>query len=192
MTEAQLCDLVLELTGKTEKELPRFRIIALSKIALQRLATLIATARTEPFAQALRQLARKDVTVNIVAGVGDLTAAKTAVEPILADQISTAEVYFSGITRRGQYVPDRSALSLDRTPGFPFFTVVGDQMIVRYNNTSPTATATIRGPVVRTLANIPPTLNDKFAQLVAFLATQAGASLLASMESTKAEGAEAG
>lgn len=190
MTEEQLCNLVLEASGKTEKELPRFRIIALGKLAIHRLASLLAAAKDEPFAQALRQLVREDVDVTVTNGVGDLTGVKGQAEPILAEQIATSEVYFSGITRRGQYVPDRSAVNRDRMPGWPFFTVSGDFLIVRYNGTSPDCTATIRGPVVKSLANIPATQVDKFVQLVAFMATPAGEAALAAQEAMTAKEGE--
>ena len=188
MTESQLCNLVLEATGKTEQELPRFRILALGKLALQRLADIIAKASDDPkmqvvqsHAQALRQLLRKDVQVTVTNGVGDLTAVKTAAEPLMADYIYQAEVYFSGVTgmtRRGQPSPDRAALDWDKPQGFPFFTVAGDELHVRYNGTKPTCTATIRGSVVRSLDNLPPTLNDNFVQIVAFMTTPQGAALV--------------
>lgn len=178
MTEQQLCNLVLEITGKSEKELPKFRILAVASLALQRLTTIIATAKNDVNAQALRQLVRSPVTVTITAGIGSLAAAKSDTEPILAEQIATSDVYFSGITRKGEYLPDRAALAWDHPQGFPFFTVYGDTIEVRYNGTSPSCTATITGPVVKTLANIPPTLFDNFAGLVAFMTTPQGAAML--------------
>lgn len=187
MTEQQLCNLVLEATAKSEKELPKFRIIALANLALQRLATIIATAKDDVNAQALRQLVRDPVNVTITAGIGDLSAAKSDTEPILAEQIATSDVYFSGITRKGEYVPDRAALRWDRPINFPFFTVYGDTIEVRYNGTSPTCTATITGPVVKTLANIPVTLNDNFAQLVAFMTTPQGMVMMGALANTSKE-----
>lgn len=174
MTEQQLCNLVLEATGKSEKELPKFRIIALARLALTKLTAIIAEAKDKVNSQALRQLVRDDVTVTITAGVGDLTTVKNQAEPILAEQIATSDVYFSGITRKGQYVPDRAALAWDQPLNFPFFTVHGDAIEVRYNGTSPSCTATITGPVVKSLANLPPSIDEDFVQLVAFMTTPEG------------------
>lgn len=187
MTEQQLCNLVLEASGKSEKELPKFRILALANLALQRIATIIAIAKDDVNAQALRQLVRSPVNVTITSGVGDLSTAKSATEPILAEQIATSDVYFSGITRKGQYVPDRAALAWDHPQGWPFFSVYGDTIEVRYNGTSPTCTATITGPVVKTLANIAPTLNDNFARLVAWMDTPAGIAMTGMLANTSKE-----
>lgn len=43
MTEAQLVNMVLEATGKTERELPRFRILGLAKEGLELLAKRVAS-----------------------------------------------------------------------------------------------------------------------------------------------------
>lgn len=43
MTEQQLCDLVLEVSGKTERQLPRFRILALAQQGLETLAKRVAS-----------------------------------------------------------------------------------------------------------------------------------------------------
>lgn len=187
MTEQQLCNLVLEASGKSEKELPKFRILALANLALQRIATIVAIAKDDVNAQALRQLVRSPVDVTITAGVGDLSAAKSDTEPILAEQIATSDVYFSGITRKGQYVPDRAALAWDHPAGFPFFTVSGDTIAVRYNGSSPSCTATITGPVVKTLANLPQTLNENFAALVAFMDTPQGMVMMGALANTSKE-----
>jgi len=187
MTEQQLCNLVLEASGKSEKEFPKFRILALANLVRQRLTSIVAIAKDDVNAQALRQLVRAPVTVTITSGVGDLSTAKEAAEPILAEQIATSDVYFSGITRKGQYVPDRAALAWDHPQGFPFFTVYGDFIEVRYNGTSPTCTATITGPVVYSLANWPPTLNDEFARLVAFMDTPAGIAMTGMLANTAKE-----
>lgn len=178
MTDQQLCNLVLEATGMSEKELPKFRIIAIANLALQRLATIIARAKDDVNAIALRQLVRSPVNVTITAGIGSLTAAKSDTEPILAEQIATSDVYLAGYTRKATYVPDRPALAWDHPQGFPFFTVYGDAIEFRVNGTSPTAVATITGPIVPTLANVPPTLFDNFAGLVAFMTTPQGAMML--------------
>ena len=178
----------------SEKELPKFRILALGKLALQRLPVIIGAVQKDPKVYdpnicALRQMVRQDVEISLVNGIGDLTAAKNSVaEPMLAEQIATAEVYFSGIVRQGTYVPDRAALRWDRPLNFPFFTVTANEIELRYNNTSPSCTATIRGSVVKTLANIPATMVDNFVHLVAFLATPAGMATIAALSNTATEG----
>lgn len=174
MTEEQLCNLVLEATGKTEQELPKFRILALARLAIQKLPDVVDALPPGPRAQQARQLLRKDVDVTITAGVGDLTAAKSDTEPIKAEELYCAEIYIAGVTRRCQYAPDKSALEWDRPAGFPFFTVSGNELLVRYNNAYPTTTATIRGTVIRTLANIPVQLQDNFVAIVAFMTTPEG------------------
>lgn len=185
MTEEQLCNLVLEATGKSEQDLPRFRIIALGKLAIFKLAAIVSVATTNPkaadvsmAAQALRQLIRKDFNVTITNGVGDLTAAKTAAEPLMAHQLTSAEIYLDNITRRAQAAPDKTALEWDHPPGFPFYAISGDELHVRYNGTKPTTTARIRAAAVRSLANIPPLLVNDFVQIVAFMTTPQGEALL--------------
>lgn len=115
----------------------------------------------------------------ITAGVGDLTTVKTAAEPLMAQFLHSAEIYLDGITRRAQAAPDRAALGWDRPAGFPFYAISGDEIHFRYNgDVPPNTTARIRSAAVRSLANIPPLLNNDFVQLVAFMTTPQGEALL--------------
>lgn len=163
MTESELIALVYETTGRTEKTLPAPRIIAASNIARQILADKIRLAMNS----AERQMLRTERGITITGGVGDLTALKTAAEPILAEEIYQAELYLDGEDERSNGVADRSALNLDRAPGFPYHTVAGDALHVKSSDGEPfdgSALLTINR--VPTLANIPLTIQDEFISAV--------------------------
>lgn len=67
LTEEQLCNLVLETAGRTERELPKFRILGLTMLALETLGKMVAES---PRYQAMQ----KSFAITITGGQTDLDA----------------------------------------------------------------------------------------------------------------------
>nr|AUN37437.1 hypothetical protein [uncultured bacterium] len=172
MTEAELIAQVLEARGKTEQQLPRFRILGVVKLAREALADQIASSGDRQ----LRELLRKTfgtVTSNDE-GVADLTPMLTDAEPLLLKHFDSAEIYLAGNRRRLTLLPDESAVREDRIPGFPFGALAGKNLLVFVDNAPFEGDVSIRAAYSPALANIPAqsTLGERFVAITGALATQ--------------------
>lgn len=158
---------MLEATGRTERELPRFRILGLAGLARIHLADQIASSgdREE------RELLRKSFALTFTNGVAPLADALADTEPLMLKHFNTAEVRLNNIKRQMTLVPDESAVRLDRTPGFPFGTLIGNTLLA-YNGGQPYAgTGSIRAACIPTLPNINGPLGERFVTIVGGMAT---------------------
>lgn len=135
------------------------------------LNVLVDPARTEFADQThssgdreLRELLRKTfgpLTTN-AEGYADLSTLIAASEPLLVKHFNSAEIKLAGIGRRLTLVPDESAVKLDRMPGFPFGTLVGNQLLV-WNGGAPfVGDVTMRAPFVPALASIVGQLEEPY------------------------------
>jgi hypothetical protein len=136
-----------------------------------RLNVLVDEARTEMADEIhssgdreLRALLRKTfpvITTN-ADGIASLNPLLTATEPLLLKHLNTAEILVAGNNRRLTLLPDESAVRMDRTPGFPFGTVIGTDLLAWEGGAPFTGEVTIRGPFVPLLANIQGQLDQRY------------------------------
>lgn len=142
------------------------------------LGVLINDARTELARQVAasgdqhhRSLLRKtfpDVTSD-VNGLADLTALVTADEPLMLTSLMSAEIYLDGVARRLTLLPDETAVKRDRTPGFPFGTLIGSSLLV-YNGGAPFAgDVSIGGPFIPKVETLTKELQEPFVLVLASL-----------------------
>lgn len=124
LTDKSVINRVRELTGLSEAELPRPRILALMQDARVQLAREIASS-DKPFQ---RQILRKEFTASLADGVADLSSLTTDDEPILLEKLSVSEVYAEDFTQPLQSLASRSLLSLDRPAVFGYYTLSGDSL----------------------------------------------------------------
>lgn len=170
MTENELISRVLEVTRKTEQELPRFRILGVTKDARTEFADQVGASDDREY----RALLRKTFSVILTDSQGFVLLADllNAAEPILLKYLNTAEIFAEGIDRKVTLLPDRSALALERPAGFPFATLIGPSLRLM-NGGEPIAATNIyiTGQYVPTLANITGQLIEPFVKVVVSMAT---------------------
>lgn len=137
-------------------------IVPLISTALERFALVIAGSKDA-------QLLRKDFTVAITSGTGDLATPLAASEPLLQECIggayvvSTAGVQF-------HYLPDRTQLSLSRPTMIPYWT--NDRGTMRTRNTdgsltSLSTTLTVTGQYKPIISSIPTQAEERFIDVLA-------------------------
>lgn len=120
LTEKSVINRTRELTGLSEQQLPRPRILA-----------LIRDARVE-LSRRKRSLLRKAYSaITSTSGVAPLTTPLANTDPINTELISTAEIYAAGTTRKLQWLPDLSLLNEERPAAFGYFTLVGTDLRIR-------------------------------------------------------------
>lgn len=160
MTALELIDQVLSKLGEAQIAGPE--IEGVLPQALRALARQVAYSPN-------RELLRKDFSVSVASGTGDLTTALTASEPLLLECIDHAAIYGTSDTTPWQYLPDRVQLGLKRPSMFVYFTV--DKSTLRTRNTdgsltSLTTTATVTSNYVPSLANVPSSIEDDLVDVV--------------------------
>lgn len=163
MTENQAAQWIVEKFGMTEQQLSKPRIVSFVPAALQLLANRIAEPENTT-RQGVRQLLRKNFTVSVSAGVGDLTTAISAAEPLLLQFARGYLVYGTDSNYPYSYVADKASILQDFPKGIGRFTVNNSDLLVitAAGVRTPTASYTVQGPFVCTLANLKPTLDDDF------------------------------
>lgn len=122
----------------------------------------------------LRALLRKTfpVVASNAQGYAPLAALIADPEPLLVKHFKTSEIYVSGNQRRVTVVPDESAVRLDRTPGFPFATLVNNELLVFDGGAPFVGDITIRGPFVPTLDHIVGQLEEPYVVTLHSLASK--------------------
>lgn len=138
-----------------------FNILQHIPTALQNLAEKIAR---DPRPD-IRNLLRKDFSVTVTSGIGSLTTALTASEPLLINEIKAGNLFVTSGTTPCQWLPDRTQLGLTRPNFFIWYTV--DLSTIRTRNTdglltSLNTTITLSGNYVPLLSSVPATLEDEF------------------------------
>lgn len=137
-------------------------VVPLIDTALERFALMIAGTKDA-------QLLRKDFSVAVASGVGDLSVALAASEPLLQEcvggafVVSTAGVQF-------HYLPDRTQLNLMRPAIVPYW--INDKGTLRTRNTdgsltSLTTTLTVTGQFKPIISSIPTQIQEKFIDVLA-------------------------
>ncbi len=117
----------------------------------------------------VRELLRKEFTIPVVSGVGDLSTALTDAEPLLASALPAANLYITAGTQPMQYLPDRVQLGLGRSNIFIYYAIEGNSLLTRNTDgslTSLNTTITATASYVPSLANVPAQLEDEFVDLV--------------------------
>jgi hypothetical protein len=133
--------------------------------ALHRFATNVAYSPR----RWMRELLRKDFSVTITSGTGDLTASLTASEPLMIDRSWADNFFITSGTTPLQPLPDRTQLSFTRSTMFIYYTIDGNTIRTRNTDgslSSLSTTLTITGNYVPTLANVPDQLTDDFVDVV--------------------------
>jgi hypothetical protein len=161
MTTFELIDRVLSKLGEPSP-VAGPEIEGILPIALRSFALMTAAGPN-------RELLRKDFTVTITAGVGDLDASLTDAEPLLLEAIANAEIYSTGGTTPWQFLPDRTQLGLVRPALFIYYTVEKSNLRTRNTDSSLTSlstTATVTASYVPTLTNVPSSIEDLLVDVV--------------------------
>ena len=114
-------------------------------------------------------LLRKDYSITVTSGTGDLTASFTAAEPLLVDYLPGAYLVTSGGVQL-QYLPDRTQLGLSRPSLVPYW--INDKGTMRTRNTdgsltSLSTTITLTGQFAPTITDVPFQLEDLFLDVLA-------------------------
>ena len=116
-----------------------------------------------------RNLLEKDFTVTVASGVGDMTTALTASEPLIIEGMPNNEVFLTGVLIPAQYLPELPQLKLDRPKLVAYYTVHGSSLFIRNTDgslTSYTGTVTIHGSYIPAIASVPDQLKDMFVDVV--------------------------
>lgn len=137
-------------------------IVPLISTALERFALMIAGTKDA-------QLLRKDFSVVVTGGTGDLATPLAASEPLLQECIGGAYVVTSGGTQL-HYLPDRTQLALNRPTMIPYW--INDKGTMRTRNTdgsltSLSTTLTITGQFKPIISSIPTQIEEKFIDVLA-------------------------
>lgn len=169
MNIATLKDRVLTKLGETD--LSGFDIEAAAPSCLTKLAESVARSPD-------RQLLVKDFEVTVTSGIGDLTDALTAAEPLLISEIPSGNLYVTSGTTPLQFLPDRTQLGLTRPKMVGYYSIDNNNLRTRNTDgslTSLNTTVTITGSYVPTLASVPDQLSDELVALVVeYLVGQSG------------------
>lgn len=159
---------VIERLGVLETQIKKPRIVSLIPTALHTLASRAASPQYG-MRQGVRELLRKDFAITVTTGVGPLTTPITAAEPLLLDYARGYLVYNAADTRYPySYVADKGSLLADRPYGLGYFTISGTSLLVvtSLGSRTPTATYTLNGPYVPTLALLPSLLDDDLVDVL--------------------------
>lgn len=163
MTEEQLCNLVLEVSGKSERSLPRFRILGLASQGLELLAKRIAAG---PGYQGLQ----KDFSATPSAGRFDLTT----LADLLFD-MSKATVRISSsnvllIPVDAAHTLEKGDLVLDDI----YYTRLGNELVFKSTDGAINTFATalkIKANFIPTLATLPAEYKTALTTTINELAT---------------------
>lgn len=161
MTTFELIDRVLSKLGEPSP-IAGPEIEGILPLALRAFAVMIAAGPN-------RELLRKDFSVTITAGVGDLTASLDAAEPLLLEAMQSAEIYSTGGTTPWQFLPDRAQLGLSRPNMFVYYTVEKTNLRTRNTDSSLTSlatTATVTASYVPALSSVPSSIEDILVDVV--------------------------
>lgn len=179
MTENQAAQLLLERLKVTEAEMPKPAIVSFFPSILQTLASRIADKTIDR--PAVRELLRKDFSVSVSSGVGDLSSDFTAAEPLLEGfargwVVTSSSDLILGRAQAYSYKADRASINHGLPVGLGFYTVDGNSLVVvtATGNRSVSANYTIHGGFVPSLANLPVTLQDDFLSIGVELIREGG------------------
>jgi hypothetical protein len=119
-------------------------------------------------------LIQRDFTISLTDGAGSLSAAYVASPTLIASDGEYWAVLVDGEAGYSSWLPDRQSISLGRIKFTSYFCVDGDTLRTRDRNGSLTGftgvNATVSGPAILSLANLPSQLQDEFvAAVVAFV-----------------------
>lgn len=117
----------------------------------------------------IRNLLRKNFSVTITSGVGDLSTALTGAEPLIINEIMAGNSYVTNGTQPCQHLPDRTQLGLTRPNFFIYYCI--DSSNIRTRNTdgslsSLNTTLTITGNYAPLLSSVPSQMEDEFIDAV--------------------------
>ncbi len=117
----------------------------------------------------LRELLSKNFVITLASGVGNLTTAFTATEPLIIEQMEQADVTHTSSTLPLQPLPDITSLRLPHSKMVIYYTVHGQELHTRNTDgslTSLTGSVNIHGSYVPSLADVPAQLKDMFVDVV--------------------------
>jgi hypothetical protein len=117
----------------------------------------------------MRELLRKDFSVAVASGTGDLSAHLTASEPLIIENVPQDYFAVTGGTVPMQGLPDRVQLGLARSTAVIWYTIDGSTLRTRNTDGSLstlTTTVTVTANYVPTIGNVPSQLADEFVELV--------------------------
>lgn len=162
MTEVQLVNLVLEAAGKTEAQLPKFRILALASQGLELLAKRTAAG------QGYKGL-QKDFSATPTAGRFDLT---TLADMLFNIHRATVRISSSNVLLIPVDTPntlEKGELPLDDT----YYTRLGNELVFKSTDGAINTFATalkIKANFIPTLATLPAEYNAALAATVSEMA----------------------
>lgn len=174
MTSAEAVERALRLIVPAPPVVEQTHLRTMLNVLIKDARTELATQTAGSTDRQQRELLRKTFpNVNSDAGgLAPLTALIEAPEPLLLKFLNTAEIHLAGIPRRLTLLPDESAVKLDRTPGFPFGTLIGTSLLV-YNGGQPfDGDVSIRGPFIPELENLETELEEPFVLILHSMATK--------------------
>ena len=165
MTNQQAIDRVMSRLAERDDTKDRVfpaDLLPLIDDALTRFATVVAQDEEKS------QLLRKDYTIAVASGTGDLTASFTAAEPFMADFADGAYLVTTGGVQL-HYLTDRTQLNLARPSMIPYWTI--DKSSLRTRNTdgslsSLTTTVTATGQYIPLITSVPVQLEDTLIDIL--------------------------
>lgn len=164
MTTLELIDRVLNKLGEPSN-VAGPEIEAIIPSALSQFASQVAND-SRPH---MRELLRKDFSVTVTSGIGDLSTHLAASEPLIIENVPSAYLLVSSGLTPMQSLPDRVQLGLTRTTAVIWYTIDGSTLRTRNTDgslTTLTTTVTLTGNYVPTIAHLPDQLTDEFVDAV--------------------------
>lgn len=174
LTETSVIARVLELTGQSEQQLSRARILSLTRDAR------VELARRYP-----RLLRKTYSAITSTGGVASLATPLANADPLFTELIGSADIFASGETRKLQYLPDISTLNQERPTAFGYFTLVGTSLQVKVNGDDYDGSLSITATSIPALSSITQLgLEQAYVQIIA------GWALGTEIEKVKAQSAK--
>lgn len=168
MTSADLISKVRARLGTGDDEL-ELRVIRAEADARKAYFRSVALGEDE----AKRNLIFQDFTVALTSGVGALTTHFGATQPLIASSDKCWRVLVAGESDYSSWLPDLQSLRMGRNKLVSYFAVSGTVFGTRDRTGSLTGftavNATVSGPAVLSLSNVPSQLEDEIADAVALM-----------------------
>jgi hypothetical protein len=125
-----------------------------------------------------RQLIYQDYTVALVSGTGSLTTAYASSPQLIPDAHKHWRVLVAGETLLSSWLPDRQSINMGKNKLVSYFCADAGTLRTRDRSGSLAGftgiNATVSGPAVLSLANVPTQLEEEFFRTVAEMVGQGG------------------